>query len=300
MSDTLPSTPRHLKRLSLSVSSPSNSPYNSPSTPRTPGSSGSSRNQIPLKLSLSAGNNNNYNRHTSGEGSIEKGDGRIGGSTGSPLSPPTSAPANSSNSSFRTSLLNGGNTSSWNYPEESSNSPASSPTTTSTRPVRTSRRTSSISYSNSRDTTSAPSSPFLNSSTNPSNHSSTPSLSPTFTRSLLSRDTGTARGLNERYSNGNLTPPASANLGLDNLREEEEEEGMQQQVTSSSMTRDEASSQSDSRSIGASGLGNPSTITELNADLLSFIAKKERKCLDLREGKFMRMVHTTLHASYNV
>jgi hypothetical protein len=27
------------------------------------------------------------------------------------------------------------------------------------------------------------------------------------------------------------------------------------------------------------------TLTEQNADLLSFIAKKERKCLDLREGK---------------
>lgn len=28
------------------------------------------------------------------------------------------------------------------------------------------------------------------------------------------------------------------------------------------------------------------TLTEQNADLLSFIAKKERKCLDLREGSF--------------
>lgn len=27
------------------------------------------------------------------------------------------------------------------------------------------------------------------------------------------------------------------------------------------------------------------TVIEANADLLSFIAKKERKCLDLREGK---------------
>jgi len=29
------------------------------------------------------------------------------------------------------------------------------------------------------------------------------------------------------------------------------------------------------------------TLTEQNADLLSFIAKKERKCLDLREGKLI-------------
>lgn len=31
------------------------------------------------------------------------------------------------------------------------------------------------------------------------------------------------------------------------------------------------------------------TLVEQNADLLSFIAKKERKCLDLREGACISM-----------
>lgn len=39
------------------------------------------------------------------------------------------------------------------------------------------------------------------------------------------------------------------------------------------------------RNIGAS-MGAAPTLSELHADLLSFIAKKERLCMDLREGEF--------------
>ena len=37
-------------------------------------------------------------------------------------------------------------------------------------------------------------------------------------------------------------------------------------------------------SVGT-GMGGQAGMAELGGDLLSFIAKKERKCLDLREGK---------------
>lgn len=44
--------------------------------------------------------------------------------------------------------------------------------------------------------------------------------------------------------------------------------------------------QSPMKTSSKSSLGNTMpTLTEANADLLSFIAKKERKCLDLREGE---------------
>lgn len=47
-----------------------------------------------------------------------------------------------------------------------------------------------------------------------------------------------------------------------------------------------ATSPSLSRQLAAQGsAGGQPTLTEANADLLSFIAKKERKCLDLREGE---------------
>lgn len=39
-----------------------------------------------------------------------------------------------------------------------------------------------------------------------------------------------------------------------------------------------------STSGSANSLPTQATLVEQNADLLSFIAKKERKCLDLREG----------------
>lgn len=39
-----------------------------------------------------------------------------------------------------------------------------------------------------------------------------------------------------------------------------------------------------SPSKSAMAIGAAPTLTEVHADLLSFIAKKERKCLDLREG----------------
>lgn len=83
-------------------------------------------------------------------------------------------------------------------------------------------------------------------------------------------------------------------MGLDNLVEEEEEE--EAEVASTPGKLDirgpVVSELSDSRS----GLGaiSASTITEVNADLLSFIAKKERKCLDLREGKPVFALFCTL------
>lgn len=313
-SDSQPSTPRHLKRLSLSVSSSSSSPYNfntnSPITPRTPlsasggervGSIG--RNSIPMRLSLSGG--------ASASGS------------GTPNSaPPNGFRRTSLNTSQGNINENGTN---WNYPEENtlssspststanSNSNSNSPTTK--RPIRQSRRTSSISYSSSRDTynSSPTTSPFVPSPRSDYNSltstNSNPNLSPTTSRSLLlSRDSGASRGggaLNERYStsNGSMTPPTSATIPLKQLSEEQEENDNDNRqnekeemnsnflyLSSSEMKSELSQSSIDSLGGGmrggGMGLGNPSTITELNSDLLSFIAKKERKCLDLREGKF--------------
>lgn len=79
--------------------------------------------------------------------------------------------------------------------------------------------------------------------------------------------------------------PTGVVVGLDNLVEEEEEAEEEAASTPGMLdVRSRVDSElGDSRSGFGSNLA--STITEVNADLLSFIAKKERKCLDLREGK---------------
>lgn len=65
------------------------------------------------------------------------------------------------------------------------------------------------------------------------------------------------------------------------MLEEEEEDGQ-----GGERTGDEGR-QSSFLSIARSGvsMGAQPTLTEVNSDLLSFIAKKERKVLELREGE---------------
>lgn len=71
----------------------------------------------------------------------------------------------------------------------------------------------------------------------------------------------------ERSNEGLGGGRSGENLQLDGLSEESEVEALKGGLEGS-----------------GAGTGASSTFTELGGDLLSFIAKKERKCLDLREG----------------
>ena len=249
------STPRHLKRLSLSVSS-LGSP-GSPSPVRL-NSLTSPRSQSPRVLRLSTG----------------------GPADGSPASAPLNGTnsfpfASTSTQSNPPSPTYGGTRSPgapWSYPRAS----------TGTSPVASgggprsgghSRRMSSISYSSSREVDSSPrgtphgggafSSPIAS-----------PSPSSYLARARAEGGPPDSLGRSRRSEDS-----GNGSRALNEVEEGEEDD---------EPARDE-SGQASFLSPARSGvsMGAQPTLTEVNSDLLSFIAKKERKVLELREGELV-------------
>ncbi|GAA6030816.1 hypothetical protein JCM8097_008890 [Rhodosporidiobolus ruineniae] len=91
----------------------------------------------------------------------------------------------------------------------------------------------------------------------------------------MSEEGGPRRSLDGLGLEGGLTP---GRVSLDGAREEPEREDGE--AGSSALAR---SVSAGSSAAGSAAAASQPTLVEQHADLLSFIAKKERKCLDLRE-----------------
>ncbi|KAK4705452.1 hypothetical protein P7C70_g741, partial [Phenoliferia sp. Uapishka_3] len=293
-SGRLPTTPaggRHLKRLSLSLGSPS-SPL-AASSSRTPPVSAlgagagsnpgtpTSRGHAPRHLRLSmSGGGIGYTRAespVSAPPSSSFADAPLASSQPSSSSPTVADHPSPSPSANRRPLSAGPG--SWSFPR------ASPGATASPRSTGHARRSSSISYS---------------SSPQPDDPRSTPSTStllyasPAANSTSVHPSSSSRRGLFGVADSPQTHSPASSptldrfrspagnqfSNGLTGLMEEEDGEGEDSHdgEGSSSPTSTFQSSSRTGASVGAQP-----TLTELNSDLLNFIAKKERKCLDLRE-----------------
>lgn len=264
-------TPRHLKRLSLNTSSPF-----SPASPSSPlsKSTTSPANQFTGSPSPSP-----LVRNDSGRRSRSL---RLSTSN---------APASSSSSPISATS----NTAIDNQPFSSpvshdnvitgsctldSPTPRIRSTTTTPRSAHA-RRTSSISYSKSPTIGTLPS--------GGGGQAESTAFSPARGSPNLSHS---LRG--NSFESGRPRPSLD---GLAESREEEEGEIEAHQEVGNENVRtsiEEAGKKAEEPINLASGsalgfVNAQATLTEQNADLLSFIAKKERKCLDLREGKLCTM-----------
>ncbi|KAL8283687.1 hypothetical protein RQP46_005482 [Phenoliferia psychrophenolica] len=145
------------------------------------------------------------------------------------------------------------------------------------------RRTSSISYSSSRDPDASPQSSSHPTFFNSYNSSAAASPSPAGAR--RSHYSPSSSPTLDRFRGASANGSLASNLGglveengQDGRRSEEGREREHSAAGSASSASGFLSSSRTGASIGAQP-----TLTELNSDLLNFIAKKERKCLDLRE-----------------
>lgn len=268
-------TPRHLKRLSLNTST-------SPFSPSSPSSS-------PLSQSNASPNGSSASPLTRSDSGRRTG-GTRGGGLRTLSTPPTSSssPVTAASSSSLAhdsadhsspSLLRSSSSAAANPSSSPSlDSPTSHRTTTTPRSSAHARRTSSICYSKSPTIGGLSNgggggenafSPVLGSRGSPN-----PNSFPTTTRASSFESTRPIR------------------QSLDGLAEfQEETESLQEDETRTFeevRRRERSSTNEEPVNLGSgSALGFVNaqpTLTEQNADLLSFIAKKERKCLDLREG----------------
>lgn len=277
MNDTLPLTPssvnrttvtpRHLKRLSLSSNG---SPFNSPNSPSSPLSN------------VSPGGAASGSLLTRSDSGARRAIGRTQGGLRLSMSGPGIATSPSSttasplaSSSRNPDDLNNSPTlsRSSSYRGSTSLTPPAANLPSSDSPSRTprsahSRRTSSISYSRSPTIgtghSEAFSSPVANEQSSPNPNSAVPS----------------------RISLEGGRPRASLE-GLAEAREEDEEEGLNERDEDKENRREEDESINLGSGSALGFMNAQPTLTEQNSDLLSFIAKKERKCLDLREGEFL-------------
>lgn len=294
MTTPSPGGGRHLKRLSLSnsISSPSSSPHspaspfnlnlsrNSNSTPSpstvhgTPPRSSQPR---ALRLSTSSSGVERLSFESRDSPSFTSRSHLLDAHT------PSSAPADVP------SFDNESPTTSRRLPS------SAGPNGSFSRSAHHAKRMSSISYSSSHGEAADQQSPspisglVRSHSLNSPLHSPSTSISSRH-RSLNGSVDSSASVVSPSRDRFQPTPPPGS---LQELKEEEEEE-------TSSPTRDRRihPTASDLETVspavrtGPTALGAQPTLTELHSDLLSFIAKKERRCLDLREGGFHVIVRS--------
>ncbi|GAA5950597.1 hypothetical protein JCM3765_000545 [Sporobolomyces pararoseus] len=259
-------TPRHLKRLSLNTSSPF-----SPASPSSP-------------LSKSNDSPSNLNHNNSPSLLTRSDSGRRIGSATRSLRLSTSGAVSSSSSPSATHPSSSASSSlpqDYNSPTPQSRIVGSasqeSPTSFRTTPRSAhSRRTSSISYAKS---------PTIGTlSSGGGNVGADSAFSPSSTaKGSPNPNSHSTRG---SFESGRPRPSLD---GLAETREEEEEKDAAntEHDRLESGVAGEERKEEESIDLGSgSALGfvnTQATLIEQNADLLSFIAKKERKCLDLRE-----------------
>ncbi|GAA5998803.1 hypothetical protein JCM5350_006401 [Sporobolomyces pararoseus] len=264
-------TPRHLKRLSLNTSSPF--------SPVSPSSPLSKSNDSPGNLS-----------HNNSPSLLTRSDsGRRMGSTTRSLRLSSSGPISSSSSPITTHPPSA---SSSSLPPQDYNSPTpqsrnigsasqESPTSSRTTPRSAhSRRTSSISYAKS---------PTIGTLSNTGGGGGGDSaFSPSSTaRGSPNPNINSHSSSRGSFESGRPRPSLDGLAETTEEQEEEKVEGRSEHERLEGGTAGQERKVEESIDLGSgSALGfvnTQATLIEQNTDLLSFIAKKERKCLDLRE-----------------